>query len=422
MGFDAEHRNLVNPDGGRLKKASSFSADLSSAVCPLSSVVNRPVYLDYNATTPLDPAALEAMTPFLREEFGNPSSRHDYGRRAREAVEKARAQTARAVGAKPEEVVFTASGTESNNTVIKGVAVMATRGVIAVGATEHPCVLCAARATARGGFVHAPIAVDSDGRIDRDDLRDILSGGDCALVSVMLANNETGVLQQIPELVEMAHSAGALFHTDAAQALGKIPLDFRALGADAMTISGHKAYGPKGAAALIARRGMDWAPLLDGGGHEEGRRSGTENTPAIVGFGVAAQIAAQRAAEDAPKLAALRDRAEDELKSAGAVIFGGEVERLPNTCCFGFPGIDGESLVVMMDQSGFALASGAACSSMKDEPSHVLLSMGFESDVARTAVRFSAGRDTTMEDVEKFTATAAQIAERLRGMSAVMAS
>ena len=229
------------------------------------------------------------MQPFLREEFGNPSSRHEYGRRARDAVEKARAQVAQAVGAKTEEVVFTASGTESNNTFIKGVAVMSTRGVIATGATEHPCVLCAARATARGGIVHAPIAVDSEGRIDRDDLRDILSGGDCALVSVMLANNETGTVQEIRELAEMARAAGALFHTDAAQALGKIPLDFAALGADAMTISGHKAYGPKGAAALIARRDADWAPLLDGGGHEEGRRSGTENTAAIAGFGAAAE-------------------------------------------------------------------------------------------------------------------------------------
>ena len=381
--------------------------------------MSRPVYLDYNATAPLEPAALDAMTPYLREEFGNPSSRHDYGRRARDGVEKARAQVAKAVGAKSEEVVFTASGTESNNTIIKGAAVMSTRGVIAVGATEHPCVLCAARATARGGFVHAPVAVDSEGRIDRDDLRDILSGGDCALVSIMLANNETGVLQQIPELAEMAHSAGALFHTDAAQALGKIPVNFAELGADAMTISAHKAYGPKGAAALIAKREMDWAPLLDGGGHEEGRRSGTENTPAIAGFGAAAEIAAARAQSDGENIARLRDRAEAELRAAGATIFGGGAARLPNTCSFGFAGIDGESLVVMLDQSGFALTSGAACSSMKDEPSHVLMAMGFAPDVARTAARFSAGRGTTMEEVERFAATAAGLAERLRGMTAV---
>lgn len=381
--------------------------------------MNRPVYLDYNATTPLDPAALEAMTPFLREEFGNPSSRHEYGRRARDAIEKARAQVARAAGAKPEEVVFTASGTESNNTFIKGAALMSTRGVIATGATEHPCVLCAARATARGGLTHAPIAVDAQGRIDRDDLRDILSGGDCALISVMLANNETGALQDVRELAEMAHSAGALFHTDAAQALGKIPVDFSQLGADAMTISGHKAYGPKGAAALITRRNVDWAPLLDGGGHEEGRRSGTENTAAIVAFGAAAEIAAARATEDAKNLTALRDRAEAELTAAGAVIFGGDAPRLSNTSCFGFPGIDGESLVVMLDQSGFALTSGAACSSMKDDPSHVLLAMGFEPDVARTAARFSAGRGTTMEEVENFAATTIGLVERLRGMSAV---
>ena len=381
--------------------------------------MSHPAYLDHNATTPLDPSALAAMTPFLREEFGNPSSRHEYGRRARDAVEKSRAQVAKAVGAKPEEVVFTASGTESNNTFIKGAALMSTRGVVAIGATEHPCVLCAARATARGGITHAPIAVDPRGLIDRDDLRDILSGGDCALVSIMLANNETGVIQQIPELAEMARSAGALFHTDAAQALGKIPVNFAELGADAMTLSAHKAYGPKGAAALIVRRGVDWAPLLDGGGHEEGRRSGTENVPAIVGFGVAAELAAARVSEDAAKIAPLRDRVERSLKEAGAMIFGGDAPRLPNTCCFGFPGIDGEALVVMLDQSGFALTSGAACSSMKDDPSHVLLAMGFESDVARCAVRFSAGRGTTEKEVEGFVATAVGVAERLRSMTAV---
>ena len=381
--------------------------------------MSHPAYLDHNATTPLEPSALAAMTPFLRDEFGNPSSRHEYGRRARDAVEKSRAQVAKAVGAKSEEVVFTASGTESNNTFIKGAALMSTRGVVAIGATEHPCVLCAARATARGGITHAPVAVDSRGLIDRDDLRDILSGNDCALVSIMLANNETGVIQQIPELAEMAHSAGALFHTDAAQALGKIPVNFAELGADAMTLSAHKAYGPKGAAALIVRRGVDWAPLLDGGGHEEGRRSGTENVPAIVGFGVAAELAAARVSEDAAKIAPLRDRVERSLKEAGAMIFGGDAPRLPNTCCFGFSGIDGEALVVMLDQSGFALTSGAACSSMKDDPSHVLLAMGFESDVARCAVRFSAGRGTTEQEVEGFVATAVGVAERLRSMTAV---
>ena len=383
--------------------------------------MSRSAYLDHNATTPLDASALAAMTPFLREEFGNPSSRHEYGRRARDAVERARAQTAKAAGAKPEEVVFTASGTESNNTFIKGAALMSTRGVVATGATEHSCVLCAARATARGGMVHAPIAADANGMTDLDDLRDILSGGDCALVSVMLANNETGVIQRAAEIGELAHAAGALFHTDAAQALGKIPVDFAALGADAMTLSAHKAYGPKGAAALIVRRDADWAPLLDGGGHEEGRRSGTENVPAIVGFGAAAELAAARAAEDAKTIAPLRDRAERTLAAAGAMIFGGASPRLPNTCCFGFPGIDGEALVVMLDQSGFALASGAACSSMKNDPSHVLLAMGFDPDIARCAVRFSAGRGTTEEEVDRFAATAVDIAGRLRGMAAMTA-
>lgn len=379
--------------------------------------MNDSVYLDFNATAPIRQEVLEAMMPYLAGEFGNASSRHSFGRRARQAVEEAREKIADAVGAHPSEVVFTASGTESNNTIIKGVSLMSTRAVVAVSATEHPCVLCAARTVQRGGMAHVPLEVDENGLLSMSDLQQTLAGGDCALVSVMTANNETGVLQDIPAISEKVRSAGAVMHTDAAQALGKIEVNFARLGADAMTLSAHKARGPKGVAALIVRRNVDWAPLLDGGGHEGGRRSSTENVAGIVGMGEACHLAAQSLPE-AANTGKLRDEMEDALRAAGAVIFAADAPRLPNTSLFGFPGIDGESMVLMLDQSGFAVASGAACSSMKDEPSHVLLAMGVAPDLARTAIRASLGTETTADQVRRFTATAAEIKARLSTMTA----
>ena len=379
---------------------------------------DTPVYLDYNATTPVHPDVLEAMLPYLRGEFGNASSRHSFGRRARAAVENAREQVAAAVGAHPAEVVFTASGTESNNTIIKGVALMSLRSIAAVSATEHPCVLCAARTLQRAGGGYVPLSVDADGLLEMDDLIQTVAGGDCAIVSVMYANNETGVLQDIKSVAEKAKAAGAVMHTDAAQALGKVPLNFAGCGADAMTLSAHKAYGPKGVAALIVRREVDWAPLLDGGGHENGRRSSTENVAGIVGMG-AACARAEKMLAGADNLRALRDEMESALVAAGATIFAANAPRLPNTSLFGFPGVDGESMVLMLDQSGFAAASGAACSSMKDEPSHVLLAMGAPPDEARTAVRVSLGADTSAESVARFIAAAKALNSRLTSMAAV---
>ena len=379
---------------------------------------DTPVYLDYNATTPVHPDVLDAMLPYLRGEFGNASSRHSFGRRARAAVENAREQVAAAVGAHPAEVVFTASGTESNNTIIKGVALMSLRSIAAVSATEHPCVLCAARTLQRAGGGYVPLSVDADGLLEMDDLIQTVAGGDCAIVSVMYANNETGVLQDIKSVAEKAKAAGAVMHTDAAQALGKVPLNFAGCGADAMTLSAHKAYGPKGVAALIVRREVDWAPLLDGGGHENGRRSSTENVAGIVGMG-AACARAEKMLAGADNLRTLRDEMESALVAAGATIFAANAPRLPNTSLFGFPGVDGESMVLMLDQSGFAAASGAACSSMKDEPSHVLLAMGAPPDEARTAVRVSLGADTSAESVARFVAAAKALNSRLTSMAAV---
>ena len=375
-------------------------------------------HLDYNAGAPLDPRALEAMLPFLREEFGNASSGHSFGRRARRAVETAREQVAEAAGARPSEVVFTSSGTESNNTIIKGAALMSMRQTTAVAATEHPCVLCAARSLQRGGGAYVPLAVDSRGVLDMDDLRKTLAGGDCALVSVMRANNETGVLQDVAAIAKEAKAAGAIMHTDAAQALGKVPVDFSGWGADAMTLSAHKARGPKGVAALIVRPEVDWAPLLEGGGHENGRRSSTENVAGIVGMGAACALAAESLAQ-AGRLAAMRDKMEEALTAAGAVIFGREAERLPNTSLFGFPKVDGDGMAAMLDQSGFAVATGAACSSMKEEPSHVLLAMGEPMELARTAVRVSLPPDIEEEKVARFTAATLEIQRRLLSLTSL---
>ena len=375
-------------------------------------------HLDYNAGAPLDPRALEAMLPFLREEFGNASSGHSFGRRARRAVETAREQVAEAAGARPSEVVFTSSGTESNNTIIKGAALMSMRQTTAVAATEHPCVLCAARSLQRGGGAYVPLAVDSRGVLDMDDLRKTLAGGDCALVSVMRANNETGVLQDVAAIAKEAKAAGAIMHTDAAQALGKVPVDFSGWGADAMTLSAHKTRGPKGVAALIVRPEVDWAPLLEGGGHENGRRSSTENVAGIVGMGAACALAAESLAQ-AGRLAAMRDKMEETLTAAGAVIFGREAERLPNTSLFGFPKVDGDGMAAMLDQSGFAVATGAACSSMKEEPSHVLLAMGEPMELARTAVRVSLPPDIEEEKVARFTAAALEIQRRLLSLTSL---
>ena len=375
-------------------------------------------HLDYNAGAPLDPRALEAMLPFLREEFGNASSGHSFGRRARRAVETAREQVAEAAGARPSEVVFTSSGTESNNTIIKGAALMSMRQTTAVAATEHPCVLCAARSLQRGGGAYVPLAVDSRGVLDMDDLRKTLAGGDCALVSVMRANNETGVLQDVAAIAKEAKAAGAIMHTDAAQALGKVPVDFSGWEADAMTLSAHKARGPKGVAALIVRPEVDWAPLLEGGGHENGRRSSTENVAGIVGMGAACALAAESLAQTG-RLAAMRDKMEEALTAAGAVIFGREAERLPNTSLFGFPKVDGDGMAAMLDQSGFAVATGAACSSMKEEPSHVLLAMGEPMELARTAVRVSLPPDIEEEKVARFTAAALEIQRRLLSLTSL---
>ena len=376
-----------------------------------------PVYLDHNASTPLLDAVREAMLPWLGVRFGNASSRHEYGRAARRAIDDARAQVAAAVKAHPTEVVFTSGGSEANNLFIKGAAARMKPGVIAVSAIEHPCVREPARQLVRGGWELVGIAADVQGRVLVDTL-----DPRAALVSVMAANNETGVLQDIPAFAAAAKRSGAWLHSDAVQALGKIELDFRALGVAAMTLSAHKIGGPQGAGALVLDKRVDIEPLIAGGGHERGLRSGTENIAAIVGFGVACEQAVAALGARREAMQAQRARIESCVAVLGGVVFGAQAKRLPNTCYFALTGIDGETLVGKLDRAGFAVASGAACSSASPEPSRTLTAMGVEADLARGAVRVSVGAATTMQDVDDFCSALVRVADELRGLRAMAAA
>lgn len=381
----------------------------------------QPVYLDHNATTPLAPAVLAAMLPWLESRFGNASSRHEYGRQARQAIDEARQRVAAAVNAHPTEVVFTSGGSETNNLFVKGAAASLKPGLLAVSAVEHPCVLKPAAQLAKQGWQVRQIAVDAAGRIDSADFADVLASKP-RLLSVMLANNETGVLQDVAGLAAQARGTGAWFHSDAVQALGKLPVDFRALnaaGLHALTLSAHKAGGPKGAAALVLDKRVELQPLIAGGGHERGLRSGTENVAAIVGFGIAAELAAQNLAEVPVRLRTLRERLESGLAALGARIFAVDAERLPNTTYFAFADIDGETLVGKLDREGFAVASGAACSSANPEPSHVLRAMGVAPEIARGAIRVSLGAGNTAQDIEQLISAVQATVGRLHRMTAL---
>lgn len=376
------------------------------------------VYFDHNASTPLDPRVLEVMLPFLHEQCGNASSRHEFGTVARKAVDRARDQVAAIVGAQPAQVVFTSGGTEANNLFIRGMAAGMKPGQVAVSSIEHPCVTAPAQDLARQGWKLRKLKVNCDGRIDLNDV-DAALAEKTALMSVMLANNETGVIQDVATVGERAKRAGAVMHTDAVQALGKIPVEFSALNVQALTLSAHKIYGPKGAGALVVDKRLDLRAVLTGGGQERGLRGGTENVPAIVGFGVACEIAAGRLKELGARLSGLRERLEQELTGMGAVIFGNNAPRLPNTSYFAFRGIHGETLVIELDKSGYAVGSGAACSSTDNAPSGTLLAMGVEPELARGAVRFSLGADNSAEQVDGFLRALSGVLQRLRTMQAV---
>lgn len=377
------------------------------------------VYLDHNATTPLDPRVLEAMLPFLREACGNASSRHESGMVARQAIDRARAQVAAAVGAQPAQVIFTSGGTEANNLFIRGAAAALKPGCITISAIEHPCVSAPAQDLQRQGWTLRRLKVTRDGVIDAVDAEAALAEKP-ALWSVMLANNETGVVQDIAALAGRARSAGAVVHTDAVQALGKIAVDFHALKVQALTLSAHKICGPKGAGALVIDKRLDLRAVQAGGGQERGLRGGTENVPAIVGFGLACELAVAGLGERAARLQSLRDRLEQGLAALGAAIFGAAApRRLPNTTYFALRGIHGEALVIELDKAGYATGSGAACSSASNAPSATLLAMGVEPELARGAVRVSLGAGNDAAQIDGFLQALAAVAQRLRGLQAV---
>jgi cysteine desulfurase len=373
------------------------------------------VYLDHNATTPVDPRVLDAMLPFLREQYGNPSSLHWHGQRARAAVEEARAHVAALVGAEPADVVFTASGSESDNMALRGVAARARgprRGVV-VSAIEHHAVLNTAKALREEGV---PVAVARAGEAGIVDLDDLAAKVDetTALVSLMLANNETGMVQPVAEAARLARERGALAHCDAVQAAGKVLVDVRALGVDLLTLSAHKLYGPKGIGCLVVKRGTPMAPLVRGGGQERNRRAGTENVAGIVAFGAAARLAAERLEEEAARVGALRDRLEARLLALPGAERNGRGPRLPNTANVSFAGAEAEGLLIALDLEGIAVSTGAACAAGAVEPSHVLRAMGFAPERVQSSLRLSLGRTTAEPDVDRAADVVASVLARLR--------
>ncbi|HOY70600.1 MAG TPA: cysteine desulfurase family protein [Methylotenera sp.] len=378
------------------------------------------VYFDHNATTALDARVLEAMLPWMTAQQGNATSRHAYGRAARDAVEQAREQVANAVGAYPSQVIFTASGTEANNFAINGMTTKLPNTQIAISAIEHPCVTRPAEMLQSRGFKLAKIGVDAQCEFDFTHLESLLARP-TSLVSVMLANNETGAIQDIARVAELAKKHGAYMHTDAVQALGKISVNFSDLNVNAMTVSSHKIHGPQGAGALILNKRVDMMPFMLGGGQEKGLRSGTENVAAIVGFGLASELAVNNLVNHAQKTLQLRQQLEIGLHNLGATIFAEKSTRLPNTSFFAFNNIEGETLVMALDKKGFAVASGSACSSDSTEPSHVLLAMGVAPDLARGAIRVSLDASNTTEQIDQFLVTLKQELNRLKQMVAMAA-
>jgi len=376
------------------------------------------VYFDHNATTPLDDKVLEAMLPYLRGNFGNASSRHELGIVARRAVDTARQQVGALVNAQPSQVIFVSGGTEANNLFIKGAAGYLKPSQVAVSAIEHPCIAKPAQELARQGWKVRKLAVTRAGQLDLADMVAALKEP-TGIVSVMLVNNETGVILDVAAAADRARAAKAWMHTDAVQALAKIPVDFQSLGVHAMTVSAHKIYGPKGAAALIVDKRLQLRPIIHGGGHEQGLRSGTENVAAIAGFGAACEIAAGRMQQLAQRQEAMRARLEQGLNEMGAVSFGEKAPRVANTSYFAFKDIMGETLVIELDKAGYAVAPGAACSSANPEPSATLLGMGVDPELARGAVRFSLGAGNIPPQIDEFLKALKSVVTRLRNLTAI---
>ena len=378
------------------------------------------VYFDYNATTPLAPAVLEAMVGASRDLFGNASSVHHFGQQAKAAVDDARSAVAGLLHGDPSEIVFTSGGTESDNFAIRGAAEAlepAGRRHLVAAAIEHEAVLNTFKALARRGWRTTLVPVDASGIVSPERVAAALAD-DTALVSVMHANNEIGTIQPIADIAAAAHARGALMHTDAVQSAGKLPVDVRALGVDLLSLSAHKFNGPKGAGALWIKRGTRLLPILTGGKHERNRRAGTENVPAIVGFGVAARLADQKLEAEAVRVAALRDRLERGiLATVGGTVVNGTGPRVPNTTNVSFERVEAESLLIALDLEGIAVSTGSACSSGTLEPSHVLRAMGLPGHRTQNSLRFSLGMWSTEAEVDRVLDTLPRLVSKLRGLT-----
>jgi cysteine desulfurase len=379
------------------------------------------VYMDHNATTPLAGAVADRMSAVLREEFGNPSSVHHFGQRAKAAIDEARSAVADLIGADPSEVVFTSSGTESDNAAIRGAAEAlepsGRRHLVSSG-IEHEAVLNTLKSLSRRGWQVTMLPVGASGLVSADALGAALTD-QTAVVSIMHANNEIGTIQPVAELTRLAKARGAIVHTDAVQTAGKIPVNVKALGVDLLSLSAHKFYGPKGVGALWVRRGLRLLPFMTGGKQERGRRAGTENVAGIVGMGVAARLALAHMAEEARRLAALRDRLEQRILQTvpGTAVNGDPDTRVPNTTNISFDRIEAESLLIALDLEGVAVSTGSACSSGTLEPSHVLKAMGLPAHRTQNSIRFSLGAINTDADVDRVAAVLPGVVDKLRSLT-----
>ena len=384
----------------------------------------RKIYMDHNATTPVHPAVLEAMLPYFREIFGNASSVHSFGREARVAMEEARDKIAEFIGAQPREVILTSGGTESDNFAIEGAAYENSKNGkhIITFNIEHHAVLNTCKHLETHGFEVSYLEVDRHGLVNLDELRETVRD-DTILITVMHANNEIGTIEPLQEISNIAEEHGIILHTDAAQTVGKIPVNVDELGVDLMSMSAHKLYGPKGVGALYVRRGTKVEPLVRGGHHERNRRGGTENVPGIVGFGKAIEVAAADIEEEGKRLWNLTEKLKTGLQEQLEYIYPNNhpTERLPATINISFDFLEGESIVLNLDMKGIAVSTGSACTSGSLEPSHVLVALGLPPATAQGAIRFSLGRDNTEADVDYVLEELPPIIQRLRAMSPLYA-
>lgn len=382
----------------------------------------RKVYLDNAATTALSPNVLEKMMPYLTDIYGNASSPHSFGQTARIGVEHAREQVARAINADPSEIVFTGCGTESDNTVLFGVVERyAKKGDhIITTNVEHHAILHSCAALEKKGIKVTYLPVDKDGLVTPEQVRDAITDK-TILVSVMFANNEVGTIMPIPEIAAVCHEKGVLFHTDAVQAAGHIPIDVKAMGIDMLSISGHKFHGPKGVGVLYERKGIRLPSYIIGGEQEKGRRAGTENVAGIVGLGEALELAVTNMSETSARMTRMRDRLIEGIEAtiSEVKLNGHRTKRLPNNVNFSIKYIEGESILLMLDMAGIAASSGSACTSGSLDPSHVLLALGLTHEVAHGSVRMTLGDDTTDEDIDYVLETLPKVAHRLRAMSPI---